>query len=648
MEKFFSRRMWLPIIAIGMLAMGSCDNPDEPPMNPDDSETSVHDSDAGVTFDGNAVIMGLSGEYAGEIAEALGVLIPNTSAKVDENTDLLIVPELSTEYQNEMEIVYNNGGIIAVTNPSTLAIEKSAGENGWPCSHVGDDVEHSILFSFNNTTHRCIVAEPGHEYYMVDYDDIQLMPDKDNEDFFFNNLKEAAGQSADDEAVVNESNFETSLPEDKYPEMYAYLHQWVAMMNEDLNVSNQQNKSAFTRSEQMDDVEDIFMAYPYGSTFPFTAHKKVNQAGAYKADYIDGEGSINVAFDVYQIHCYEDYPGHGDYYLVDMTATVANNGMYKGKWWNNHYGTYVRICGLYGKSFEIECAPVTDAETKIPLGTDKVKFTASGFPTPSTTVGKTDYSRSVSQSLSVGVSIGGAKDGNNKQRGGGANISAGWSWTKSESRELSDTDIQNNSSGNIVRYKLNFNNLPQFKWSEERGFDEGKSWTYRSTSEIRAYWIWHVPAAKDDDEEKPLCIRFRAKPTYGAMSFITTKADLKTLDFTDIGNVEQVFEITNFIREQRGGVIINNNFTDNTAIKKVSIYKASDTARKTVLWESKETIVPGKQKKTSAFSIKDNYMIYLTTVDNKEYVYSTYSDGLALESGEYINVYSATDFKLVE
>lgn len=91
--------------------------------------------------------------------------------------------------------------------------------------------------------------------------------------------------------------------------------------------------------------------------------KGSSPSGIVETDYIEGSGAINVSFDIYQVHCYEGQAGSGDYYIVNMSSSVSNNDMYKGRWSNRHGGTYVRICGFYGKAFAMECIPLK-CETK--------------------------------------------------------------------------------------------------------------------------------------------------------------------------------------------------------------------------------------------------------------------------------------------
>lgn len=652
----------LSVIMGGLLlvaaAFQSCKQTDEIWQHPTEEDVNLHDPDVNVTYNGKAVIMGVTGENAGEIQQVLAEFIPNTQQTVDESTTLLIVPSLSEAYEEQLLAMYEQGGVIAIINPDRADLDNWYEKHKWVECKDANDMDGTLIYSFS-PTHHCIVTEPDDDdiYLDEDDDDAGVMGD---EDVFFDHLIDDIDSEDvikdEDYSEETDENYEqtTSFVEDNYSDMYTNLHPWITILNEDLE--DKKEMELMTRSGvDTPDVSKVFNAYPYGKTYPFSVNAKVRKWGVFKADRIKGNGSIGVSFDIYQIHCYDDQPGSGDYYLVDMTASVANSDLYKGKWWNNHAGTYIRICGLYAKSFEIQCTPV-DGVTKQPLESDRVTFTANGFPSPATTVGETHYeksstfeiagSASISKSKSSAIDLQGGKEKKGMEYG--VELSMGASWTKSENRTVSDTDITNTTTGNQVGYKLIFNNLPKFSWSQSRGFDEGKSLTYRSTVDIRSSWIWHVKDAKDNSEEAPIAIRFRAKPVYEAMSFVTTKADLKTVTFDNLGNVEDYIELQPFTRKQCGKIILENDFKNNVSIKNTRLYHVDpENKAETLIWESKSTIKPGNKVATAPLHIVNDYTVRFTTTDDREYEYTSY-DTIQLENSEEKVIYSATDFKLIK
>lgn len=640
-----------------MAGFQACNKQEEKALNtPTENDVNLNTAEVEETYKGKAVILGVGGNDAANLMQSLSEFIPSTQQTIDENTTLLIVPELSEAYEEQLLAMYEQDGVIAIINPTEANLDSWYLKHQWPeCEHSGD-VEDALIYSFSSI-HHCIVTKPNDEDIHLDDEDEDAGELGDEDDFFDHLVDDVEAEDLledkyyDDE--VNENyEMESSYKEDEFNDLYIYLHNWIALLNDDIEDAEEIETVLKTRADDAPDVSKLFYSYPYGKTYPFSVDAKVRKWGAYKADRIKGNGSVGVSFDIYQIHCYEDQPGAGDYYLVEMTATVANKDLYKGKWWNNHAGTYVRICGLYGMSFEVECTPV-DPVTKEPLSTDKVAFTAGGFPVPATVVGATTYDKSFSYELGVGLSVSGKYSKNSKGKEAGIEVgldlSNNWTWSKSESRTISDTDISNISADNSAAYLLTFNQLPKFKWLSHRGFDEGNSRTYRSTSEIRSTWVWHVKDAADDSNDSPIMIRFRAKPTYGAMSFVTTEADLKKMTFDSFGNVEDYIELKPFIREKCGKITLKNDFKNNTSIKQAALYKVDkETKNEELIWETKTTLKPGGEVTApDAYRIADDYMVRFTTSDDRVYKYSAF-DVMTLELGENKVVYAATDFTQVK
>lgn len=268
---------------------------------PEGSETNINTAYTGVTFNGNAVMHDISGDECLEIKKALEVLIPNKASNVDETTQLLIIPKLSDVYKEDIEQVYDNGGVIAVVNPSMDNIKQWSSKNAWNTLHVDNDVNDAMIFSFNNMTHHAIVAKPNHDTFWVNDSDIDNMSDKEEPNFFFKKQGSSKDSTENVEQDVDSIQYETSYIEDNYSDMYTYLSHWVSLMNNDLNEMTTSQK---TRGTALDDVKGIFRTYPYSATFSFSKEEVVRETYS-KKHTIKGNGSISVAFDIYQIHCYE-------------------------------------------------------------------------------------------------------------------------------------------------------------------------------------------------------------------------------------------------------------------------------------------------------------------------------------------------------
>lgn len=633
-------------MVISILALNACKKDDlKVSPAPTQDELSLDDAYTGEHFAYEAVYRGIEGPYSEELTKALVMnFLDKPSTKVTPETKMLIVPRLSSDYEDDIVTVYENGGIIVIGNPSSTNVKKWFDDHNWTGMPSADRLDNAMLYSFSKYTHSCVVEAPDNDDYLVSQEDAEKMEDNYDEDFFFSDVAEGDQDIEEDEGYDTEGEeIMQSYDDGKYDSFYTYLSSWMRLVNDDLASADARTKAA----DGLSDVSTIFRYYPYSRVYTYSAKAKVRQLPSSSPDYIIGEGTIGVSFDIYQIHCYEGEPGAGDYYLVNMTAHVANDDIYKGKWWNVHGWSCVRICGLFGRSFAVACTPV-DPDTHEPLKAETVSFTAGGFPSPATCVGKTSYSKSSSFSLDAGLSVSGTlsqKDGLEGTISG--NIALGWSWSNSESRDVSDMDIMNTSKGNSAGYKLVFNNLPKPDWSFKRGFDEGPSQTYRSTTEIRSSWVWRVSGVKDDSDVKPICIRFDANPVYGALTFVSTYGvDGNDDTFTEFGNVRDYIELTPFLHDKCGTFILNNDFTDGTAIKSVRVYDASHLDGNPV-WESHNTIKPGSQIETSALKTSLAYTICFTTMAGKEYKYATH-EALYLDKGERKEVYANTDCKQVK
>ena len=129
--------------------------------------------------------------------------------------------------------------------------------------------------------------------------------------------------------------------------------------------------------------------------------------------------------------------------------------------------------------------------------------------------------------------------------------------------------------------------MSYFRWKSKNGFEEGNSNIYKATAEVNAAWAWYMPKMADNSDESPIAIRFIARPTYGAMSFISTGADLHTLTFTDIGNVNHIFDLQPFTRDRYAPLQFTNNLNDKVAISNIEIYKKGKAEKATISFEAK-------------------------------------------------------------
>ena len=666
--KDFLTRMFA-LLLIGSLFACSSDN-EVSVSTPSAEEFNINNNGTGVTFDQEAVIVGVNGNNASDIGISLMYLLSNIQPKVTENTKLLIVPELSSKYESAIKTVYENGGIVGVTNPSQSQISKWFKEVDWENGFIPNNVDDALMFSFGKGFHCCVVYGPNSKEVVVDSAAAAKMPDKDSKDFIFKPLLEEQ-ESVAAEDVSNRDSSDgadvwTDYESSKYPEVYTYLSSWVSSVNksfEEKDVITEEEKTqiqkflAKTRGgKASNDVSMLFAKYPYSIVLSFDANEEIREVLWSDADRIKGHGAVSIDLNIYQIHCYDEAPGAGDYYLVNMSAGLQSENMYRGKWVNKHGGVWTRLCGYYAKSFAVDCIP-WNYSTDAPYTNDDVETI--GSTSPETTVGQTVYTTSSSFSLNIGGSVAGGKnlkdDGGGSFFNGGVTISGGWSWTDNKSREISDTDISNTSGFYTINgiaqpvskvgWKMTFNNLPYFQWSQSCGINEGNSQTYRSTNYLDADWIWHAKYAKDNSNASPICIKVRTQASYGTLSFFTTKADLKEKTFNKFGAFEHVFFLKPFSRDRCGTLTIENDFEDGTAITSIQVYSIVDDLDPYKLaWSTTNTIIPGKSVTTTALKTANPYMIFFTTNTGKRYQYSK-STGKKVELGSDNFVYSNIDFK---
>ncbi len=682
MKKGFLTKVLMCLLVGSMFACSDDDKDNVDANSPTPDEFNLSTGETGITFDQEAVILGVGGNGASEMRVSFMYLLTNMKQQVTDNTKLLIVPELSKEYEEAIKTVYENGGIVGVTNPSQTQITKWFEEVDWDNGFMPGNVDDALMFSFGQGFHCCVVYGPDNKDIFVDAADAAKMPDKDSEGFIFKPLLEAQEPEVKDEVSSTDGKSDgtdvvVDLDNSKYPDVYTYLSAWVNEVNKSFSEKDVDDEEETAKVKQFisqkltransdggkssDDVSAMFSKYPYSTVLPFSASKYIRQVLWSDPDSIRGEGTVSLNLNIYQIHCYDESSSAGDYYLINMSAALASDKMYRGKWVNTHGGVWNRLCGLYAKSFTVDCLPWNSA-TDEPYYSDDVATLNS--PSPETSVGQTEYITSSSFSLGLDFSVSAGKnfkkDKDNQPVGGnfltaGVTISGGWSWTDSKKRQISDTDIGNISGYYVINgqpqsisrvgWKMIFNNLPQFQYSQSRGFNEGNSQTYRSTNYLDASWIWYARNARDYSTESPISIKIRTQASYGAMSWLSTKADLIDLTFNDIACLEYTFKLMPFSRDKCATIDLQNDFTDGTVITSVSVYKLGGKEDEKV-WSTNSNLEPGKTVTTCALKITDKYKVKFTTSAGKEYQYDTY-DTMEPQFGQANTIYSSADFKVV-
>ena len=88
-------------------------------------------------------------------------------------------------------------------------------------------------------------------------------------------------------------------------------------------------------------------------------------------------------------------------------------------------------------------------------------------------------------------------------------------------------------------------------------------------------------------------------------------------------------------------------FRSDTTIKNIRIYKADEVDYGLEIWKHSGTLQPNDKVKSPAFKLDQNYMIYFSTKDGKEYRYSAYEECVLENIGDNM-IYSNADFSAIE
>lgn len=390
-----------------------------------------------------------------------------------------------------------------------------------------------------------------------------------------------------------------------------------------------------------------FAAYQHFlETRTFPVSRTFRQLLFSDADVFSGSFSMSAAYDIYMVHVYEGEPGAGDYYGVKMTASIANANMWKGKGWNIHGGTYVRWCGAYCKNFIVESHLIpnysADDKSWMEDTSDRIMFPAGAYPSPSTTNGSTIVEDKNSFSLKLSQSVGGAK--NTKGSGGKLDFgfSEGWEWSHSEKREIKDVDVVNETkNGNWARWRLQFNNLPEFQWSQEYGFNIKNNQAARGTMDIQTSWMWYDKNGKDNEDREPYTLCTWMYGEYAHQSFITTKADLNEIVMSD--SKRFITKLSKMVNTTAGRLKIVNNMPDGMTISNIKVI----TTDNRLASEFKYTVPNGGEKILGAYDTQFQYTVTFVgrATDGKTRNYKfTLNPSITLNHKSMVTVYAASDF----
>lgn len=394
---------------------------------------------------------------------------------------------------------------------------------------------------------------------------------------------------------------------------------------------------AITDKEEQQEATSVFNSQTVGFNSDYKLHRVVGKVLWSDEDVLDGNGNVSATYTVTPVHAFDDQAGHGDYYLVNATYTIANANMYHPNHKNWHGGVQVRIGGFCLSQCDIETS-IYSGDTKI----DEVKLFSSS-PKPETTIDTHTYT--VSDSWNIGGSVTGGVKGSASEKGatieGNGSVTFNWgvAHTKSDSYTVSDLNVRNNSDGNTVRFSLGNRNVVDYDWNCENGLKDCAEFA-KSSLIFHSSWIWYIPKAVDADGTTQFNIKTTIKPTYKSCRFYSTKADydewFDTLDNTGVCKLE-------LPNRQPSGYVEIKNDTDET-ITNVTLYENGIYGKP--VYSSQSSFASGS---TAKFCMPTgNFFIEFergkTASEKKAYRYKN-GDHFELTRGNTLNLVASFDFE---
>ena len=531
-----------------------------------------------------------------------------TTESTPEEGSVLVLNKLTDVSEAVLQNALENGGteyLICVVNPDKAEFEAYAESHDWFDVEADNVTDSTFIYGFNAVNRRYIIQKPVTE---------------EGADPVLENINRA-------------QNY------------YVYIS---AMLND---FGRSQQNGSNDKEDGKTSMEDFASHYHYAVTKTFNVEKTFREVLWSSADKLSGSFTATANYDVYMVHVYEGEPGEGDYYGVRMTASIASANMWKGKGDNTHGGVHVRWCGAYCTDFFAVAHIVSGTPSNYNWDedtSDKIIFTAGGFPSPSTTTGSTTYQDKNSFSLSMSQSIGGSAGKNSKGKSKDIeaqfSFSESWEWSHTETRDINDVDIINVSRGNIAGWQLQFNNLPEYKFSESKGFKEGDNKAARGTMEIHGSWLWYDKTGKDNQDRTPWLLCTWLEGRYEIQSFITTEADL---DKTNIVGADKfIIQLPKMVNATAGQLKIKNDLPDGMTLSNVKVYTTDGIE----VNEFENTVPNGGEQVLGAFNTKYQYIVTFKgrTSDGKTSYYKyTLNPSIKLSHKAMTTVYANSDFTAV-
>lgn len=517
----FTKRLFLPML-FAMMALSwlnSCKDDNPGLDDPIEEEDYIYNGgDHGVTYNYGAY---LASTIDGELRSSLEKCLPYRNITIDQLTNLIIVKDLTDIQATELEQAFQRGCTVAVVDPQHASLQS------WFDSHPDWNVHYSedtlgddaIIYYFNKNHNQGVVKRTPLSVDMNSFDDFD-----------------------DEDPGDNELDFSGDGSNGQY---YAVVGLWLDHMNQ----LNEEPPFSITDNEtdkQLPRIEELTSSYRFHNYFPIQLNKVIRRGIG-----INGNGGISITMEVNPIHVYEkkdqnaEAVANGDYYLVSMSASIANSNMYIGKFTKFKALVWYRLIGYICDNFSVRASLQQNNGSNVP----NLVIPINSGPFPQTTVGQTSYQSS--QKFSLGVSGGWSVEDGPK-----AGVEFGAEWSSSQERSIKDIGIKNTTDNNAPSWTVKFENLPKYSDGKIAFVEQKGVYSFRATQYLFAQWVWQVQGTRDNEELPKKIIVVDGDATYKAMSFFSTRADLKTHTF--IIPYSCKFEVPDPYKRTKGHIVLHN------------------------------------------------------------------------------------------
>ena len=611
MIRFTNFLSYLIACSLILVSLTACN--DDEPGGGGGGGSFPEDVDHGVTFDYPTYVGAIGPEFNSALDEMLTKVVSSPA----DASHLLILGSLGEVDNATLQKAYENGATIAVTNPQKAELENFVAQNSWIDYIDTDNLDNALLLSFNNNGDTYLITdEVG---YSVPDDELNGEDEEDEGEF---------DPAMDPSDVEDDAVAET---DDVHDLNCLRIAGWLNALNTKFSsrlLDNAESDIDWNFFQQKKSTKQV--------QFTFIADEKIRKSGVY-VDSCKGKGYFDVTYNYNLVHVYNGEIGEGDYYIMDMDASINNSEMWSGKETRvNHIGAVTKICGWLLSKFEVRTTLVDTNYKDV-----KIEYAPGTMPKPdtemhagSTTIGQT-FSISASASVSGGWD---QKDGFNV--GGKASVSAGWSWDDHTTWQIGECTIGNTRKGSSVGWNVVLDNYPTYSIIGKVKYPKSNQLLTNAVP-LRGTWIWKKPDAKDNVPSDPYLLKCELELQYFARSHVYSK----TKDhYTTIKKTFFIPLPDRVERRTTGGLVLANDFND-LSIYDIKLYHLETEKNHHT---ERNSYKPGQKYNLGYFFDEAPYMLTFNarksgTDAPVKYRYSLH-DTIWLQKGKVVTLNASTDF----